>query len=182
MKLAITHLAFADDILVFCKGDHISIASIMSIMKKFSEYTGLQLNNSKTTLLAGNIEPNEVLLWPNNFSIQQESLPIRYLGLLLCTSRIRSKIVYWLLRKIWREWISRKQGCYLMQEDLNSLGLSYHHSVCNCWAPLSYPKLFFTKWMLFVINFCGRDQLWVERCIKLALTKCTKTRRLGGST
>ncbi|GKD65820.1 RNA-directed DNA polymerase, eukaryota, reverse transcriptase zinc-binding domain protein, partial [Tanacetum coccineum] len=61
-KLGITHLCFADDLLVFCHGDHKSVNVIKKALEEFSSYSGLKANMGK--------------------------LPVRYLGVPLLTKKI----------------------------------------------------------------------------------------------
>ncbi|GJZ33072.1 RNA-directed DNA polymerase, eukaryota, reverse transcriptase zinc-binding domain protein [Tanacetum coccineum] len=63
-NLKITHLCFADDLLVFCHGDIKSVSTIKEALEEFSNYSGLKANMSKSTL------------------------PVRYLGVPLITKKI----------------------------------------------------------------------------------------------
>ncbi|GKE29845.1 RNA-directed DNA polymerase, eukaryota, reverse transcriptase zinc-binding domain protein [Tanacetum coccineum] len=54
-KLGITHLCFADDLLVFCHGDHKSVNVIKKALEEFSSYSGLKANMSKSTVFFGGL-------------------------------------------------------------------------------------------------------------------------------
>lgn len=41
-KLKLTHLVFADDLMIFCKGDIQSVARVMEALNHFSKVTGLE--------------------------------------------------------------------------------------------------------------------------------------------
>lgn len=45
----LTHLCFADDLLIFCDGDTQSIKNILNIIEQFTEVSGLAINISKTS-------------------------------------------------------------------------------------------------------------------------------------
>lgn len=49
-RLKITHLAFADDLMLFSRGDEWSIQVFMDSMKEFGEVTGLKLNVAKSNI------------------------------------------------------------------------------------------------------------------------------------
>ena len=49
-KTQLTHLCFADDLLIFSKGQLESIVGIQNVMNAFYKFSGLQLNNSKSEL------------------------------------------------------------------------------------------------------------------------------------
>ncbi|GFS44393.1 hypothetical protein Acr_00g0090060 [Actinidia rufa] len=48
LELSITHLAFADDLILFTRGDAISVKLIMECLKQFGNYSGLYVNASKS--------------------------------------------------------------------------------------------------------------------------------------
>ncbi|GJY47212.1 RNA-directed DNA polymerase, eukaryota, reverse transcriptase zinc-binding domain protein [Tanacetum coccineum] len=87
-KLGITHLCFADDLLVFCHGDHKSVNVIKKALEEFSSYSGLKANMGKSTVFFGGLsstEQNNILsIVP--FAIGK--LPVRYLGVPLLTKKI----------------------------------------------------------------------------------------------
>lgn len=76
----VTHLAFADDIIIMFDGKGTSLNGIAQSLNQFKLLSGLDMNKDKTDLfLAGlNIEEAEAL---NTFGVRRGSLPIRYLGL-----------------------------------------------------------------------------------------------------
>lgn len=46
-KLSFTNLQFADDVLLLCRGDPISVEVMMEAFKKFTDTTGLKVNSAK---------------------------------------------------------------------------------------------------------------------------------------
>nr|GFA81220.1 hypothetical protein [Tanacetum cinerariifolium] len=58
-KLGITHLCFADDLLVFCHEDHKSVNVIKKALVEFSSYSGLKANMSKSTVFFGGLTEAE---------------------------------------------------------------------------------------------------------------------------
>lgn len=50
--------------------------------------------------MVGNIDENLALLWANELGVQLSPLPVKYLGVPLCSSRIRSRDCAPLLEKI----------------------------------------------------------------------------------
>ena len=55
-KLSITHLTFADDILLFSRGDTISVEIMMEAVNKFTKSTGLMLNATKSRIYFGGVD------------------------------------------------------------------------------------------------------------------------------
>ncbi|GKB34451.1 RNA-directed DNA polymerase, eukaryota, reverse transcriptase zinc-binding domain protein [Tanacetum coccineum] len=83
--LQISHLCFADDLLVLCRGDIKSVKVVKSAMDIFSSISGLNPNIGKSIIFFSNVEEqvrNEILaILP--FKIG--SLPVTYLGVPLIT-------------------------------------------------------------------------------------------------
>lgn len=52
---AVTHLIFADDIPMFCKGDLDSVNALMKGVHSFTEISGLRINTEKCACFFGNV-------------------------------------------------------------------------------------------------------------------------------
>nr|GEY43989.1 hypothetical protein [Tanacetum cinerariifolium] len=78
--LHMTHLCFADDLMVFCNGDVHSITVVKKSLNEFSMVSGLFPNQKKITIFSGNIngQVKQEILKIIDFSIGK--LPMRYLG------------------------------------------------------------------------------------------------------
>lgn len=108
----ISHLIFADDVLLFCHGDNDSIRCLLEAVDEFASISGLSPNPSKSMVFFGNV-PSAV----QDFTIalskfNRGTLPVNYLGLPLIsgklftrdcqplTSRLCSKFEAWTCRFI----------------------------------------------------------------------------------
>ena len=76
----ITHLSFADDVLIFFDGSEESLAGIMSILEEFRMVSGLKINKEKTELLLDGGCTASCQEMAERLGIKQGALPIRYLG------------------------------------------------------------------------------------------------------
>lgn len=90
-SLNITHLAFADDLLLFCKGETASITAIMEGIRTFSRISGLQLNQSKCSIFFGNVTSNVIDLALQHTGFVEGTLPITYLGLPLISGKLSAR-------------------------------------------------------------------------------------------
>lgn len=77
----LTHLIFADDLMVFCKGDIKLIQRVMEALRHFSSVTGLEANLQKSNIFLADMEGEvkQRILETNGFTLG--TLLIRYLGL-----------------------------------------------------------------------------------------------------
>lgn len=86
--LDISHLMFADDIMVFFDGSSSSLQGVSDTMDLFASWSGLKMNCEKTQLFTAGLEPADSAFMLNSgFAIG--SLPIRYLGLPLMSRKLR---------------------------------------------------------------------------------------------
>ncbi|XP_039019820.1 uncharacterized protein LOC120151429 [Hibiscus syriacus] len=99
-RIPLTHLCFADDLLLFCHGSLDAILGVISTLEKFYELSGLKLNALKTELFACGVARNELDLIQSATGFRIGQLHVRYLGLPLVTRKLTSKDCSALLVKI----------------------------------------------------------------------------------
>lgn len=89
-NLRITHLAYADDLLLLSRGDSTSVGMLMDCLNDFSDMAGLHINLLKSSLyMAGMVEfQRQDIINITVFSPGR--LPFRYLGTPLAYSRLKS--------------------------------------------------------------------------------------------
>ncbi|GJZ84463.1 RNA-directed DNA polymerase, eukaryota, reverse transcriptase zinc-binding domain protein [Tanacetum coccineum] len=87
-QVKITHVCFADDLLMFCHGDKISVSVLKNAIEEFGEISGLLPNYNKSTILFGSMKmvDQEEILDCVPFKI--EKLPVKYLGVPLTSTRL----------------------------------------------------------------------------------------------
>jgi len=86
--LRLTHLMFADDLVMFCKADPPTIRHIMSTLTTFYECAGLRANLSKSQMVVGGCNPQlqEQCLYLTGFA--ETYFPLNYLGVPITASRL----------------------------------------------------------------------------------------------
>ena len=98
----LTHLSFADDILVFSDGTASSLAGVMSVMGRFTKISGLHINVMKSSIFASGVNLSPLLDAAIEMGISVVTLPIRYLGMPLTTKTLTSSDYEPLIDKIRR--------------------------------------------------------------------------------
>lgn len=78
MDVEVSHLIFADDLLVFLKGDQRSIANVEKVLQEFGKQSGLEMNLEKSDVYLSGHFRKSVL---GNEHLKAGNLPIRYLAL-----------------------------------------------------------------------------------------------------
>ncbi|GJX38132.1 RNA-directed DNA polymerase, eukaryota, reverse transcriptase zinc-binding domain protein [Tanacetum coccineum] len=99
-ELKLTHLCFADDLLMVCNGDMDSVKIVKQSIMEFSEISCLIPNMDKSTIFFGNIKEcvKERILETLPFVVGK--LPVKYLGVPLITKRLTSKDCKKLIDKV----------------------------------------------------------------------------------
>ncbi|XP_010462886.1 PREDICTED: uncharacterized protein LOC104743514 [Camelina sativa] len=75
----VTHLAFADDIMVFFDGQKESLQNITKVLQDFENISGLAMNKDKTYIFIAGVNQDETLD-SDSLGFRLGSLPIWYLG------------------------------------------------------------------------------------------------------
>lgn len=88
-QLKITHLAFADDVMLLSRGDAPSVKILMDCLKEFGACSGLHLNVLKSNIYTAGMS-EDLKLFIQNFShLQEGTLPFKYLGIPLAASKLK---------------------------------------------------------------------------------------------
>lgn len=78
--LKLTHLAFADDLMLFCHADEGSVKILMECMKEFGDTSGLQLNINKSNIYLPGLNEYETSCILDISHLGRGDYPFRYLG------------------------------------------------------------------------------------------------------
>ena len=99
-QMQLTHLCFADDLMVFVDGSKKSIEGVLSVFDAFAVHSGLKISLEKSTLYTAGVDTilKESIL--QQFSFEHGELPVRYLGLPLLTKRMKASDYSPLIEKI----------------------------------------------------------------------------------
>lgn len=88
-NLRITHLAYADDLLIFSKGDAQIVSLIMNCLNNFGDMAGLRVNQMKSNIYMTGVDDyiRHCILNVTGFSSGE--LSFRYLGIPLASRKLK---------------------------------------------------------------------------------------------
>ncbi|XP_057248240.1 uncharacterized protein LOC130590220 [Beta vulgaris subsp. vulgaris] len=86
--LQLTHLVFADDLMMFCKGQVSSVLLMSRAMKAFQDASGLSASKEKTAVYFGNVTDEVQARIVQATGFQKGTFPFRYLGIPMTSKRI----------------------------------------------------------------------------------------------
>lgn len=127
--LRINHLCFADDLLLFCKGEAVSAYLFLQGLKLFTETSGLQANSNKSAIYSNAMDTNEVTRIEQFSQFKHEKLPFRYLGVPISSKRLKASDCDALVEKMTnriRWWSTRNISFAGRAQLINSVLLSIH--------------------------------------------------------
>lgn len=99
-SLSLTHLCFADDLMVFVEGSKKSVEGALSVFEVFESWSGLRISLEKSTIFMAGVKEAEKCSILTNFPFEKGDLPVKYLGLPLMTKSMRREDYLPLLEKI----------------------------------------------------------------------------------
>eukprot|EP00256_Glycine_max_P036920 XP_006584238.1 uncharacterized protein LOC102664824 [Glycine max] len=155
-KMKITNLCFADDLLLFSRGD---IGSVQIMLDKFNTFLrsmGLHVNPSKCNIYCGSVDINvkEQLLLISGF--KEGKMPFRYLGIPLSSKKLNIKHYQVLIDKIVGR-ITHWSAGLLSYAGRVQLIQSVIFATINFWMQcLPLPKF-----VIMRINAICRSFLWI---------------------
>jgi len=87
-ELGLTHLSFADDIILLCRGDRSSVEVLLQQLQLFGKMSGLNINNLKSSIFFGGVTARlkQTILIDTGFS--KGAFPFRYLGVPLSPHKL----------------------------------------------------------------------------------------------
>lgn len=83
-----THLLFADDLLVFSDGSCLSTDGVKEVMSVFKSWSELDVNESKTEIFYGGYSELQASVLSDLAGFKRRAFPTRYLGLPLSPHKI----------------------------------------------------------------------------------------------
>ncbi|XP_010495447.1 PREDICTED: uncharacterized protein LOC104772543 [Camelina sativa] len=84
----LTHLCFADDLLIFVDGSVSSVQNVLEVLKEFEERPGLAISLQKSSFYSGGLTEEEIDSITVATGLPHGTLPVRYLGVPLCTKKL----------------------------------------------------------------------------------------------
>lgn len=184
----LTHLCFADDLLIFMDGSLSSVQNVLQVLKEFELWSGLAVSVQKSSFNASGLSQQEIDVIKVSTGMPNGTLPVRYLGVLLW---IKMEVGNGEACRFWSDNWSPfgKLSKYLLSDAPSGMGISLRTTVADLYVEgnwrLPPPRsekmvqlhIFFTTWAsivwigrgiprhnfltwLFVLNRCPtRDRL-----------------------
>lgn len=154
-KLKLNHLIFADDLMIFGKGDIQAIKFLNKGVEIFSSSSELVANNSKSRIYLIGVTDDFRTLVVDSFDFSFERLSVKYLGMPLTSKRYTTADYDYLVERMTahiRSWYARKVLYAARLQLVNSILMS----ISNYWS----QTVILPKRAVNQINATYRSYLW----------------------
>lgn len=88
-RVNLTYLIFADDLLLFSRGDDQSLKVLKGVMDEFSLVSGLQLNHRKSSMFLDGVTDRVKRKLLDIWGCNEGCFPVRYLGIPLSPKKLK---------------------------------------------------------------------------------------------
>lgn len=164
-ELKITHLAFADDLMVFSRGDKASVQIVMDTLHDFSLTSGLQISKEKSVVFTAGVYGDDLRDLKNIIGFTDGKWPVKYLGIPLDNKNLLTTEYQCLINKI-NELISAWNAKALSYAGRLQLLQSVIQGVQCYWLQIfPIPKSVLTR----ITSLC-RKFLWGSNATPVAWT------------
>ena len=96
----LTHLCFADDLLIFINGSLCVVQNVLQVLKEIELRSGLAVSVQKSSFFASGLTDQEIDTIKASTGMPDGLLPVRYLGVPLCTKKLTIANCEMLLQQI----------------------------------------------------------------------------------
>ena len=128
-KLKLTHLSFADDLLLFCHGDFRSIYTLLQGVQMFFNASGLEVNKNKYEVYYARVHETNIQRVTDVSGFSPGVLPFKYLGVTISSLKMKHRDCHELVNKMVgriRAWSSRNLSFAARSQLFNSVLMSTH--------------------------------------------------------
>lgn len=179
-EMDLTHLAFADDLFLFCKGDSSSIKLLLEGIHLFSSFSGMQANPSKSSCCFGNVDDDTKAFALNLSGFVEGNFPFVYLGLPITSGKLSARYCDPLVSKICRRiglWTCKS----LSQAGRLQLIKSILFNIQSYWAMYMFlPAMVIKHLQRILSKFLWRGDLNGSCIYKIAWKNCCSPQSHGG--
>ncbi|KAK9713574.1 hypothetical protein RND81_06G036400 [Saponaria officinalis] len=87
-SMGLSHLCFADDLLLFCKGDENSVMLLLRAFETFSKASGLKMSPRKSCIYSNGVAEGLIKRLVDGVGIQRGRVPFKYLGVTISPKKL----------------------------------------------------------------------------------------------
>ncbi|KAL9685328.1 hypothetical protein QQ045_022776 [Rhodiola kirilowii] len=160
-RINLSHIMFADDLILFSSGRNSAVEAIKKVLDKFLSCSGLAINLQKSNLFTGGMNAAKVEWVETVLGTKVSPLPVRYLGLPLSARSLSRKDCDTLIEKITQR-LSCWSNKFLSRAGRRVLVSSTLQTMAFFWARVCILP----KTVIHAVNSNCARFLWKGNCDK----------------
>lgn len=137
LQLNITHLCFADDVMIFTKGTTSAVQVVKQVIDEFSAISGLTVSQQKCGVFICGVSAEIAHQMRGILNMPAGNFPFRYLGIPLHGRSLRSTEFQGLLQKL-KEKVQGWQAKHLSYTGRLTLIQSVLYSIIRFWCSILF--------------------------------------------
>ncbi|XP_074283452.1 uncharacterized protein LOC141607999 [Silene latifolia] len=178
-KLNLNHLIFADDLMIFMRGDTPSVVAAAQCLVSFASISGLYASPTKTSIYYGGVHDEVKRQIQALTGYTEDNFPFRYLSITMNPGRLSPSMFNIMIDKIqgssplvWQspflcpEASAHQRGHFWLGKLLRRMTFKGWSSICKPWLEggynvkelLSWNKALLSKWVWHLTQ--NRDGIW----------------------
>lgn len=179
-KIKLTHLSFADDLLIFTEGNIESVQCVLQVLKEFEARSGLAVSMQKTSFYASGLSEDEINRIQASTGMACGNLPFRYLGVPMNSQKLSLASCEPLLHQIKAQFSSWSTKTLSFSGRL-ILIKTVILGITNFWCSSFFlPKACVAKINSMCSVFLWRGNLEASNTARVAWSTVTKPKVEGG--
>lgn len=95
-----SHILYADDIMLFCKGKVSCITALINVFTRYAHASGQIISTSKSTLCSGGIQNARLLQIVNLIGFNIDTTPFNYLGVPIFKGKPKARFLQQIADKV----------------------------------------------------------------------------------
>lgn len=179
-RTGLTHLSFADDLLIFCNGTVESVTCILDVLRDFQQRSGLAISLEKTSMFTAGLKQHEIDQIKAATGLASGTLPVCYLGVPLCTKKLSISHCAPLIQKIKSKFMSWTVRALSFAGRLQLIS-TVISGLINFWtSAYILPKACLAEIDSLCAKFLWKGKLDGSGASKVAWSMCTTPKEEGG--
>ncbi|XP_058746815.1 uncharacterized protein LOC131619766 [Vicia villosa] len=175
-----SHTLYADDIMIFCRGDQKSINAIAALLTEYAAISGQVCNKDKSLIYAGGMSADRHRCLADILGFQMANPPFIYLGAPIFVGRPKPGYFSFIADKV-KVKLAHWKSCLLSMAGRLQLITSVIHSMfLHCITIYNWPASLIKQISSWMRNFLWSGNMEQRKVLTVAWKDCCSSKKVGG--
>ncbi|GAU50883.1 hypothetical protein TSUD_411120 [Trifolium subterraneum] len=175
-----SHILYADDIMLFCKGTSTNINVLSSFFDRYAQISGQHINPQKSTIFAGSISHVRITSIANSLGFCIGSLPFNYLGVPIFKAKPKALYFQPIVDKVKLKLASWKASLLTYAGRIQLVKSVIHSMLVYSITTYSWPVSIIKELESYIRNFIWSGDYLVRKLVTVSWHKVCSLIDEGG--